>query len=1275
MQILIGLAYRIEVFDLKSIRFKIIALLLCCVMLSSLVVGIICIAQTQAILKSNAQNNMILLCEKSARSLNLTISNIQTSIDTLAHYITENLTSTDILLDENTEEYAQYLAKISQVGTNHASSLEKTMSVYAVFDPVKFGENKGFYFEADSNGAWVAKPVQDFTQGNAYLNQNWWKQPVSTKEAAWINRFNENDNSLHISYVVPIYQNNVLLGVIGMDFPGEILDSIASEIHLMESGFAVILDRNGKIISHPSLPQGALLALQGEEFDPINEQFDKQINLKFDAGKYDIDQALCKSIFPYEHNDTRHFITFCTLRNGMVLALNAPIDEIYEQQDVMVSRIIGIIIITALAVLLVAIVFANHMTTPIVTLNKATRAFTEGDFDTPVTPKTKDEIGQLAESVEITRVRMKSYIDELYAEAHIDSLTGTHNKSAYMAEEKRINEQIANGTASFSVATFDVNYLKMTNDLLGHISGDELLVKVAACLKNAFGPQNVFRTGGDEFAALIYGEQEGDRMYRLTQCIDEIKQQSFVEYPDIPISCSYGVATFDPELDKVLADTYNRADIMMYQNKAVFKKSVPFWNTELNSMRDTRIKRYLEFLSILSLTMEAHLFLLDIINDKIWLFNNLNRRFPAPGGDYITCPLDEILETVHPEDRDALRNDIEKVVRGEKSEHNLNYRWINEDGTHVWVNGHGKVVNAANGKPSLILGRVSDTILRKWYNQSTGLFNQNKFVSDYKKQTVVPFKSFVLINIDNLSRINLNRGRQAGDEAMLNLANVLTERFSYKVLYHMNKDHFALLLDTQDKQEISALVKSLQEDLEDSLSISVAVVPNEKQYYVDADSIYEYARHLLKTNKDKGEGTISFFTEKDFEKTISDIRLIEEMEESVYENNFEGFYLYYQPQIDAKTHKVVSSEALLRYKSPTKGIVYPNNFIPLLERTQMIREVGMWVLDTALAQCVQWRKTIPNMGVSVNFSPIQLQQEDIAEKLLNTIVKHGLPANALTIELTECIELEESLQYSECFAKLRQAGVHVAIDDFGTGYSNLSYLKKIQADQIKIDQIFVRDLRPGTLNFTLIKNVVQFAKSNGINICMEGVETVEELSALELIGSDKLQGYLFNKPLLQEEFAAKYVDSEASGVWSFDEELAKQREHMRFARFDTAHLLAQTRIGLWLLHYDNQSGENHMYINEIARQLLGIEDLPSNRDCCEYFFARIPDEERPNVLQMIENMRSSENVVQLEFNWNHPTRGLLALRCSGKFNGMQNNVSMFEGLLRIVQDQYLVKNK
>ena len=296
--------------------------------------------------------------------------------------------------------------------------------------------------------------------------------------------------------------------------------------------------------------------------------------------------------------------------------------------------------------------------------------------------------------------------------------------------------------------------------------------------------------------------------------------------------------------------------------------------------------------------------------------------------------------------------------------------------------------------------------------------------------------------------------------------------------------------NTQDNVEIGKYIEDIQSAVNDKISISAAVIPNEKQYYVDADSIYEYARHLIKNNKSKGTGVISFFTEEDFAKTLSNIELIEELEKSVYSNDFEGFYLVYQPQIDARTHRVISAEVLLRYKSPTKGLVFPNDFIPLLERTQMIREVGMWVLDKALDQCVKWRKKIPDMHISVNFSPVQLKDEDITDKVFNAINKHGLPTNALTLELTECVELEDTSVYSDCFSRLRNAGVHIAIDDFGTGYANLSYLKKVQADQLKIDQLFVKDVRQGSLNFTLINNVVQFARANGFSVCMEGVETV-----------------------------------------------------------------------------------------------------------------------------------------------------------------------------------------
>ncbi len=1254
---------------MKSIRAKLIILLLCCVLLSSTIISAICITQTSAILEKNANSNMVLLCEKGARSLNSQLSSIETSVLTLANYVTENLTSTDVLTDNDSDAYAQFLAKIKQVGINHASSLQGIRAVYVVFDPEVYGNDTGFRYETAESEVLTLRSLPELTESNTYLSESWWTEPTAAGKPTWINVYDDAAGTLRFSYVVPIYQDDTLLGVIGMDFDGQVLSDIASNIQLKQSGFAVVLDANGRIVYHPKINTGGSLILETDEASAIKGQFFEQNLMAYQSGTYNINDAICHEIFPYTYNDTNFFITFCTLQNGMVLGMNAPVSEVYEQQYVMLNRILISILVVTLTVLIITVIFANHMVNPIVSLNKAARALTEGDFDVKITPKSKDEIGELSKNFERTRIRMKSYIDELYSEAFIDSLTGTHNKSAYIDEEKHLNELIANDTASFSIATFDVNYLKMTNDLLGHISGDELLIKIAVCLKNAFGPQNVFRTGGDEFVALIYGEDEDERMYRLSQCVAEIKNQSFDHYPDIPISCSVGVATFDPVRDKSVADTFKRADIMMYKNKAAFKKEVPFWDKDLRGMRDVRIKRYLEFLSILSLTMEAHLFLVDVTEEKVYFFNNVNRRFPASGGYYITSSLEDIVTMVHPDDRAPLYSSIKKVMNGEELEHNMNYRWINDEGMPVWVNGHGKAVKNTSGKPSLILGRVSDTMMRKWYNPLTGLFNKTKFASDYRNREIAPFNRFVLINVDNLSRININRGRKAGDEALLTLANALTKRFSYKVLYHMEKDYFALLLDTQDEHDIRGYIEEIQTAVEDSISISVAVIPHEEQYYVDADSIYEYARHLLKVNKSKGEGIVSFFTDEDFEKTISDIKLIEELECSIYDDSFKGFHLYYQPQIDAVSNQMISAEALLRYNSSTKGLVPPNEFIPLLERTQMIREVGTWVLEKSVEYCAKWRRVLPDMRVTINISPVQLKHEDITDKVLNILRKYDLPTNALTLELTECVEIEEVAQFSECFIKLRKAGVHISVDDFGTGYANLGYLNKIQADQLKIDKMLVKNVTPGSLNYTLIQNVVQFARANSFSICMKGVETVKELSVLEMIGSDVLQGFLFSPPLPVEEFEELYVYSEDPVKWDFKDALTKQREHLRFAHFDTMNLLAQTHIGLWMLSINPSTGEGLFYIDEVERQILGMEHVESHRDCYDFFISRVPEEEKTRIKQLLYAMRQDPRVAQLQYYWDHPTRGRILLRCTGKFSGEKDGLLTFEGFERVVEDQ------
>ena len=1253
---------------MKSIRAKLITLLLCCVVLSSTVIGFVCIRQTSSILQNTAKDNMVLLCEKNARALNTVFGNIESSVDTLAHYITENLPSTDVLHNKDTSASKDYFSKINQVGTNHASSLPNVLAVYAVFDPSVYG-GTGFFYRTDATGNLLSHPMPTVpVQGR--VDEDWWNTPIQTQKAVWISKSKRDDNNMHtFSYVVPIYYENSLLCVVGMDFSYKLLHEMIADIRPKETGFGTVLDRNGHIIAHPTLDKDAIISEQNEEFALIEKQFADSQTSAFETGKYNLDKALSKDLFPYEQENERRMLTLCTLQNGMILCLSAPESEIFSQQTVMANTIFAVIMLISALTLITAVVFASRLSAPIIGLNKAARLFIEGDLDTAVIPSTKDEIGELAESFEKTRVRMKSYIDELYREAHIDGLTGSHNKAAFADEEKALNVHIETGDAAFCVALFDVNYLKITNDTFGHIVGDELLQKVANCMKNTFGPQNVFRIGGDEFAALIHTEDAAEGAERAAQCMAEIEQERLNDYADIPISCAMGVAAFLPESDRSLADVLARADKMMYKHKTEIKKRTPFWQKDLKGMRQVQIERYLELMNMLGESMDAYLFLFDIESNKNWFFNDINKKFAICKDGSPTNTIEEMMEVVHPADREELAADLQKIADGTSRQHNMNYRWVDRTGTPVWINCHGKVINDVNGKPFLLIGRVSDTALRPWYNPLTGLFNKTKLATDFRNHSIVPFQRFVLINIDNLSHINLKHGRKYGDEMLRLLATTLSQNFPNKNIYHLDKDHFALLLNTQDEEKIRSYIDKIRAAVEDSISISVAVVPNEKQYYVDADSIYEYARHLLKSNKSEGGGVTAFFTKEDFAKTLSNIELIEDLENSIYQNDFAGFYLCYQPQVDARTHKVVSAEVLLRYQSKEKGQLFPDVFIPLLERTQMIREVGAWVLETAIKQCVKWREHLPEMGISVNVSPVQLKEASLADTVLTLLTNHGLPTDALTLELTESVELEDSV-HMENFSKLRKAGVHISIDDFGTGYANLGYLQKLHANELKIDRLFIKDIKQGSFHHTLINNIADFAKNNGLFVCMEGVETTEELAVLELADPDLLQGYLFDKPLVTSEFEARYITPETPVVWKFEDDLRKQRDRIRFAYFDTKDILSNIRIGLWMLHLDPKTNEGKIYADDTMFKTIGIQETLSPKQTYDVFMQNLPEDDLLRVSGMLDTMRADSRIIQMEFDWMHPSRGKVHMRTTGKCVGEKNGIIMYEGFLRNLDDQY-----
>jgi diguanylate cyclase (GGDEF)-like protein len=227
----------------------------------------------------------------------------------------------------------------------------------------------------------------------------------------------------------------------------------------------------------------------------------------------------------------------------------------------------------------------------------------------------------------------------------------------------------------------------------------------------------------------------------------------------------------------------------------------------------------------------------------------------------------------------------------------------------------------------------------------------------------------------------------------------------------------------------------------------------------------------------------------------------------------EEFYLEYQPTFDLKDMSPTGVEALIRWKHPVRGIIQPNDFIPLLEETGMIVEIGEWVLMEACRQAAQWRQSGQMIGMSVNASGRQLDTDEFVDTVHEALLTSGLDAEALTIEITETTLMRNVEETAERLARVKELGVRIAIDDFGTGYSSLAHLQKFPVDALKIDRTFIARLTQDPEGETLIRTLVQLGKALSIETLAEGIEQEGELSLLQDESCDSGQGFLYAKPL------------------------------------------------------------------------------------------------------------------------------------------------------------------
>jgi EAL domain-containing protein (putative c-di-GMP-specific phosphodiesterase class I) len=232
------------------------------------------------------------------------------------------------------------------------------------------------------------------------------------------------------------------------------------------------------------------------------------------------------------------------------------------------------------------------------------------------------------------------------------------------------------------------------------------------------------------------------------------------------------------------------------------------------------------------------------------------------------------------------------------------------------------------------------------------------------------------------------------------------------------------------------------------------------------------------------------------------------------------FELYYQIQI-AHDYRPIGAEVLIRWNHPQRGLVGPVDFIPFAEGSNLMLEIGHWVLDTACQQIRTWSQSdkTRNLILAVNISAQQFKQADFINQVEVIIQKYGIQPSRLKLELTESIALDDLDSVVAKMNALRQSvGVSLSLDDFGTGYSSLSYLKRLPVDQVKIDRSFVRDIITDSSDAVMVKTIIDMAHNFGLNVIAEGVESEDQMIFLKKNGCMSFQGYLFSKPVPLEEF-------------------------------------------------------------------------------------------------------------------------------------------------------------
>jgi diguanylate cyclase (GGDEF)-like protein len=691
------------------------------------------------------------------------------------------------------------------------------------------------------------------------------------------------------------------------------------------------------------------------------------------------------------------------------------------------------------------------------------------------------ELSQVVNKLQMTTDDVQTKNKELEFLATHDPLTLLLNRRALNQrfEKAFVDAQMTEG--ELSCVMCDIDHFKAVNDRYGHATGDKVIKMVAGLLQKNFRENDlVGRYGGEEFCIILPNidlKMASEISNRIRQAIKEDTSSG------VQVTISFGVSALTPDVH-TSSELANQADKALYIAKESGRNRVVCWG-----------------------------------DDEVEGFASSDATEPASlptlakSGEH-----DRLSEDTGHQEQTENTDEVKRL--------NLRLRELQELAEKRSQElEHYTAYDVQTGLPTRTLfhDRVSQALMR-----------------GRRYENIVAVLS---ISVDAVQRISETLGHESGEWLFKEIGKRLTKVIrsmdtvaklpsaSLKpTVSRLGQEEFGVLLtDIEEVNAITWIVKRILNSLEKAFdlegseiytttNIGISIYPH------DGESPEELERNAAaaKSHSKKHLGTNQYYFYSDaiHAASIKHLQVENQLRRAIRNNEF---LLHYQPKIKTATGEIVGAEALIRWDNPGSGLVAPYEFIPIAEYSGLITQIGDWVLSTACRQVRAWLDMgITHCTVAVNFSNKQFRQANLSSRISNLLKENRLNPEHLVVEVTENSMMENIDSSLKILHEIREMGINIALDDFGTGYSSLGYLKNFPVSHVKIDRSFIADIETNNRDATLVKSIINMAHGMDLKVTAEGVENETQVSMLYDFGCDEMQGFLFSKPVPQQEATALF---------------------------------------------------------------------------------------------------------------------------------------------------------